>query len=106
MHRHTKRLEHFEIFCSTRLIKNDANKQEFTGSIFLSKLSHEKTHLQFILMIGVSVGELAKFLCQAEAVVDVFWRHKVLSNLDAAVQISHLHTQYKTMFLQPQTHGN
>ena len=41
-------------------------------------------------MVAMLVAKVAEFLREEEAVVDIFRRHKVLSRLDATVQVLHL----------------
>ena len=46
--------------------------------------------LKFIFMIRVSCGEMTEFLSELEALVNVFRRHEILCDLDAAVEVEHL----------------
>lgn len=48
------------------------------------------TYLEFVLVIAVSVRQMAELLSHLEAVVHVLRRNKVFGHLDAAVQIPHL----------------
>lgn len=44
-------------------------------------------YLQFVLVIGVGVRQQSELLGKAEAVVQVFRGHKVLGDLDTAVEV-------------------
>lgn len=44
-------------------------------------------------MVCVSGGKVAELLRQSETVLHVFRRHKVLRNLNTAVQVVHLENQ-------------
>ena len=47
-------------------------------------------YLQFVLMVGVCVRQLAELLGEPEAVVEVLWWHKIFCHLHATVQVAHL----------------
>ena len=47
-------------------------------------------YLEFVLVVGVGGGEVSELLRQSETVFHMFWRHKVLRYLDAAVQVMNL----------------
>ena len=46
--------------------------------------------LKLVLVVGVMLGQVPELLGQMKAVFDQLRADKVLSNLDAVVQISHL----------------
>ena len=46
--------------------------------------------LQFVLMIGVSVGQLAELLCQIETMGHILWGYEIAGNFDTTVQIADL----------------
>jgi len=54
-------------------------------------------YLQLVLMVAVCVREVAELLGHAEAVVHEFWRHKVLSGLDTAVEVTNLRQRAHTL---------
>ena len=60
------------------------------GDGVLGRVVQDVLDLKLVLVIGVTLAEVAKFLSLVEAPFQVFRRYKVLGHLDAVVHISDL----------------
>ena len=60
------------------------------GDRALNGVVDDVLYLEFVLVVGVPLGEVPELLREVEAVARVLGRDKVLGDLDAVVQVAHL----------------